>query len=419
MARLIFVNRYFFPDHSATSQLLSDLAFDLAGAGSRVLVITSRQRYDDPRAQLPDMEVIKGVTVRRVWTTRFGRLALKGRALDYLSFYVAAGAALQREARPGDVIIAKTDPPLIGVVAAAAARLRRAVLVNWSQDLFPEVAQALGVNALGGGAGKLLAKMRNWSLRRAECNVVLGDLMARRLAGEGIARDRIEVIHNWIGDDVVPVPREHNALHREWGLEDKFVVAYSGNLGRAHEYETILAAAALLNNRERIVFLFIGGGAHMAALQRRVAERRLTNVMIKPYQPRERLAESLSAADVHFVSLLPALEGLIVPSKFYGILSVGRPVVYIGTRRGEIPGIISRERCGVTVGIGDGCGLAAQLKCLCREPGLAQRMGANGRQLFLHSYRKELAFDKWREVLGVSNYIEKDYVQVKKMIREV
>ena len=159
--RVIFLNRYFYPDHSATSQMLSDLAFFLAGAGHEVCVVTSCQRYDDAAAGLPLRERIDGVEVHRVRTTRFGRDNLVGRAADYATFYLAAGWRLWRIARAGDVIVAKTDPPLISVVAWLIARWRGARLVNWVQDVFPEVAEALGVRALAGPQAGLLRRLRN------------------------------------------------------------------------------------------------------------------------------------------------------------------------------------------------------------------------------------------------------------------
>ena len=419
MPKLIFVNRYFYPDHSATSQLLSDLAFDLVGSGAHVVVITGRQRYDDPSAHLSALEEINGVTVRRVWTTRFGRSILAGRAVDYLTFYLSAWSAMRREARAGDVIIAKTDPPLISVVAAAAARARGAALVNWIQDLFPEVGRELGIKMLGGGVGKLLTKLRNRSIMRARFNVVLGDLMAQRLSDMGVDRRRIKVIHNWVADDVTPVPRESNHLRREWGLEHKFVVMYSGNLGRAHEFDTILAAAGLLRKQRDIIFLFIGGGAKLAYVKQQAEQRELNNILLKPYQPRERLSQSLSLGDVHLISLLPSLEGLIVPSKFYGILAVGRPAVYIGSSDGEVPRILARERCGYTVAIGDAYGLVGKLKELCLDTDLARRMGQTGRELFLHRYQKAYSINKWHEELSLTNCITDILINKKKPVSEI
>ena len=182
---LIFVNRYFHPDHSATSQMLGDLAFFLAGEGHAVRVVTGRQLYDDPAAQLPPVGTIAGVRVDRVWSSRFGRHSLLGRAADYLSFYVSAAWTLWHLTEAGDVVVAKTDPPLLSVVAGWVARRQRAVLVNWLQDLFPEIAWELGVGLAAPPLGPVLAWLRDRSLRRAAVNVVVGWRMAERLEGRG------------------------------------------------------------------------------------------------------------------------------------------------------------------------------------------------------------------------------------------
>jgi len=179
--KIVFVNRYFHPDISAKSQMLSDLAFYLAGEGLRVHVVTSRQRYDDSNAGLLKTEVVGDVLVSRVWSSRFGRDRLTGRVLDYLTFYFSAMWHLLKLVRPGDIIVAKTDPPLISVVAMVVARMRRAHLVNWLHDLFPEIATALHVRGLNGGVARMLEWLRNLSLTTAVANVAIGEKMAKRL----------------------------------------------------------------------------------------------------------------------------------------------------------------------------------------------------------------------------------------------
>lgn len=179
--KLIFLNRYFYPDHFATSQILSDLALFLSSKGYQVHVITSRLRYDVPKARLPASENCRGVEVHRVWTSRFRRHFLPGRGIDYLAFYLTASWRLLRLARPGDVIVAKTDPPLISVIVDWVVRFRKALFVNWLQDLFPEVAMALNVRGFSGSLGRWLVRLRNDSLKNAQINVVLGERMRERL----------------------------------------------------------------------------------------------------------------------------------------------------------------------------------------------------------------------------------------------
>jgi len=399
-ARVVFVNRYFSPDESATSRMLSDLAFRLAARGVSVAVVTSRQLYENPHAALPAREVINGVTVFRVSTATRGRSRLVGRALDYASFHAAAGIALLRILARGDVVVAKTDPPLISLVVSYAAALRGAVLVNWLQDLFPEVASVLTPNLMPTWAERRLAAARNRSLRRAAMNVVLGETMRRRLLAAGVAAARVRTVPNWADvTGVVPQPTAESATRLRLGLAGRFVVGYSGNLGRAHEFDTLIGAARLLRKNPRVAFLITGGGAKATALRESVQTEGLDSFFFQPYQPAELLSDSLAAADVHFVSLLPALEGLIVPSKIYGILAAGRPALFVGDPDGDLARLVKAEGCGVAVAVGDSARLAAELVAWADSPSRTQAMGVRARELALSRYTSEHAVADWLEFL--------------------
>jgi glycosyltransferase involved in cell wall biosynthesis len=400
MARLIFVNRFFYPDHSATSQILSDLAFALSRNGHDVHVITSRQIYDQPAASLPVEEEVNGVRVQRVQTTRYGRAGLSRRAVDYLSFYASVVPPLRQTVGRGDIVIAKTDPPLISVIAACVAKLRSAHLVNWLQDIYPEVAMELKV-PLSHQAARALIPPRDWSLRAASVNVVLGTSMAMRLAATGVSADRIRIIPNWTDDrTITPVPRQENALRTEWNLEDKFVVGYSGNLGRAHEFETLLAAADRLRSDPRFVFVVIGGGRQFDRLAGAVDERELRkSFRLFPYLDRQQLRLSLGVPDVHWISMHPPLEGLIFPSKFYGIAAAGRPLIALTGGRGEIAELVRRHGCGFVVEPGDADGFARTLTVLADNPALCATMGARARAMLEQNFTRRHAIAAWEALL--------------------
>ncbi|MFO1316200.1 MAG: glycosyltransferase family 4 protein [Burkholderiales bacterium] len=398
--KIVFVNRFYAPDHSATSQMLTDLAVALAADGTDVHVVTSRLRYDDPADRLAPSETLDGVCVHRVRTTSFGRGTLPGRAFDYASFYVAASVRLLALLRRGDVVVAKTDPPLISVPVGWAGRLRGAWRVNWLQDVFPEVAAELGMAVARGILGRAATWLRDRSLREAAANVVIGARMRDRVAAQGVAPRRIAVIPNWAdGAAVAPVPRDANPLRADWGLAGKFVVGYSGNMGQAHEFLTIVDAAAALREDRDIVFLFIGGGAQKAVIAAASAERGLANLLLKPYQPRDRLAHSLGAADVHLVTLRPELEGLIVPSKFYGIAAAARPAIFVGDPEGEIGSEVRAAECGRSVRQGDVAGLVAAIREMRDSAEVRERMGRNARRLFDDRYDKPMGVGKWRALL--------------------
>jgi glycosyltransferase involved in cell wall biosynthesis len=382
--KLIFVNRYFHPDHSATAQLLSDLAFHLAGEGCDVHVVTSRSRYDDPAANLPRQEDIRQVRVHRVAGTRFGRAQLRGRLIDYFTFHVTATLALWRLARPGDLIVAKTDPPLLAVSALPVVRVRGACLVNWLQDMFPEVAGAGGLVSGSGLVYRFSRRLRDRALTRATLNVAVSHAMKRHLGGLGVDQARIRVIPNWSdGQAIYPVTAERNELRRSWGLGDSFVVGYSGNLGRVHDIDTVGQAVERFRGRPDITFVFIGGGSGYQALQDRIADRAPETAQFRPYQPRDFLHLSLSTPDVHLVSLAPEMEGLAFASKLYGVLAAGRPVIFIGVQDGEVARLVREADCGISVESGDPC----------------SAMGRRARALFERDFDQDIALGRWKELL--------------------
>lgn len=397
--KLVILNRYFHPDESATSRMASSLGFGLAARGWDVHAVSCRQLLGKPLADLTRHEEIDGVTLHRIWTSSFGRGNILGRAADYLTYYVSVFFWLLFSTRQGDMLIVATDPPLLSVVASAASILTGAQRINWLHDLYPEVASALGVSIPSVGY-RFLRWLRDRSLSRASMNVAIGDRMAGYVRSRGIQSNRIVVIQNWSDANAIrPLPSRSNLLRQQWGLADNFVVGYSGNFGRGHEFETILGAAQMLKDQPDITFLFIGAGHHLSLIEDRVKSLGLSNVVTKPYQPSSRLTESLSVADLHLISLKPALEGLMVPCKFFGIAAAGRPTIYIGDVEGEIPAILNAADCGYAVPVGDADGLAQSITRLRRSPEQTKRLGYNAREIFLHRYDRHHAIDNWCVVL--------------------
>lgn len=396
---ILFINRYFYPDACATSQLLSDLAFYLAERGHTVRVVTSRQRYDDPAAKLAGRQDVEGVEIHRCWGTAFGRGRLLGRAIDYLCFYIGAFAGVLRWAQRGGIVVVTTDPPLNGVVMAPAIRLRGARQVNWLHDIFPETAAKMGVTGTRGLSGSLLRHLRDRNCREAAMNVVIGEGMQRLLVAHGVPGEKLAVIPNWAPHGVSPCPAERNPLRREWQLNGKFVVGYAGNLGRVHEFDTLIAAAQQLGEDESIIFLIIGGGAKLAEVKSRVIHAGLGNVLFRAHLPREQLSEGLSAADLHIVTLRPEFESLVVPSKIYGIAAVGRPAVFIGDIVGEAARVLANHGFGYAVEIGDTASLVAAIRRLAADTVAYAAASRHAVQAYHAHFAAPVAFDRWERVL--------------------
>lgn len=379
---------------------MSDLAASLAGKSMSVAMVTSRLCYDEPAAQLPAHEQWKGVEIYRVWTSRFGRGHLLGRLIDYLTFYMSLPWTLWRLLRKHDVVIAKTDPPLVSLVVALMAKLRGAILVNWLQDVFPELAMAMGEPKIPESLSRILKMLRNKSLHLAAMNVVIGERMSEYFHAQGIATDRLDVIPNWAHeDDISPMRSSDSKLRQKLNLLDKFVVAYSGNLGRAHDMETIFGAAWLLRDSNHIAFLIIGGGHSYQRLRNRVEESGLLSMQFQSYQALENLSDSMAAADLHLLSLRPELEGHIVPSKFYGIAAAERAMAFIGDQDGELARIIALADCGFSVAQGSSAELAERIRALAADRDTCQRQGTAARRLLDEQFSRQRAHQQWHDLL--------------------
>ena len=401
MPQVVFVNRYFHPDHSATSQLLSDLCFALSSSDVDVAVVSSRYRYESASdsARLPTDEVIGRVRVYRCRGTDFGRAQLIGRAIDYISFYFSAWLKLLVIVRRGDVVVFMTDPPLLGAVLLPVAKLRGAKVVNWLQDLFPEVAESLSVKGVTGPVSTMLRSIRNACCKSAALNVAVGERMLQHLVNSGVERTCCAVIPNWVPTEIKPLADEENALRTEWGLDNCLVVGYSGNLGRAHDWQTIFQCMSAFGSSRKIRFLMIGGGVGMERLCEEVEAAGLRNVVFKPYQPLERLGESLSVADIHLASQHASVSDYLVPSKVYGVMAVARPLLFIGSEESEISDLLRRYNFGWVVRPGDVGSLSEHVSYLLENPGKIWLMGERGRVAYEENYSSARAHLAWQHLL--------------------
>jgi colanic acid biosynthesis glycosyl transferase WcaI len=222
--------------------------------------------------------------------------------------------------------------------------------------------------------------LRDASLRAAVANVVLGERMADRLRARGVSTGNVKVIPNWAdGNAITPLPMKANPLRAEWSLSDKFVVMYSGNMGRAHVLAPVVGAAEVLRDQASLVFLLVGDGAGRARLEREVAAKGLRNVFFRPHKPQEQLRFSLTLADVHLVSLKPELEGLILPSKAYGVFAAGRPMIFMGAADGEIGRLLVEAHCGEVVPSGDSDALVSSILGMMNARDRGEAMGQSAR----------------------------------------
>lgn len=403
--RVVLINRFFHPDESATALMLTDLVTGLANSGLDSHVITAAAAYTPNGDNARNTLGIDKLSVTRLPNLPLSHHSLTARALNFLAFYCGLLVAGFFQVRRGDVVICLTDPPLVGIVAALLTRLKGARLIHWVQDIYPETATRLGFGSSTNPAIRLARSLRDWAWKRAHSNVVIGERMHAMLVSRGVDPERLRIIQNWAEEEALaPLAAEHNPLRAQWGFgKDVTVVGYSGNLGRAHDAATMLEAAALLGARQdaQISLLFIGGGAKHALLETAADDPQLSDIIARrPYRPRSELRQSLSVPDIHWLSLEPELEGLIVPSKFYGAAAVGRPIIFIGDTDGEIARLIAKARCGASFAKGDVEGVANYLSVLAGDHALQAQLGANARHYCTTHLSKKQRMEEWRSLVA-------------------
>lgn len=339
MPSILFINRVYPPAQGATGEMLRDMAEALASRGWEVSVLTTGESGE------AKMATRSGVVIHRAGAALSRRSVILRAASYFIMIPWLLGRALLLPRT--DFVVTMTDPPMLAVLGPMIGFFKRNKVIHWAQDLYPEVAEELGVLPKGTPLVTLLRSLSSQALRRCDAVVSIGRCMTSRLVQRGISYARIFNIPNW-APPVTPLDRKNNPFRREHGLEGDFVVVYSGNMGLAHDFDAVLKAAESLQGRH-IVFLMIGDGPRRAELQRAASAKGLSNIRFLPSQPASKLSESLSAADAHLVTMRPNLCGLVVPSKVYGVLAAGRPCLFIGPSDSEAARLISEQDAGFVI----------------------------------------------------------------------
>ncbi len=399
--RILFLNQCYWPDHASSAQHLTDLAEGLAARGHDITVLCSRNPYVGGGAVFPRREHRNGVLIHRVTTLGYGKKSgIRGRTLDYLSFHFMA--LLKAVRLPScDVVVTLTSPLLVGVLGWLLALVKRAKHVHWCMDLFPDTGVLFGIVKENGPAHRLCAFLTRRYLRSAAAIVAISPYMIERIKRYGVTEDLIRVVPVWaVGKDLGPIARRANKFLREHQLENRFVVMFSGNLELGGDMDTLVGALAELREDREILFVLISEGPRLEKFREMSAHAALSNVLFLPYQDRDMLAYSLSAADVHIVTNKQGLGGLRVPGKTYGILAVGRPILYIGDPCCEVADLIRDYRLGFVIREHDVQSLAGAIRKLRADPAGRQAISVRARALFEADYQAESNIDLWEKILA-------------------
>ena len=352
----LIITQVFSPDPAAVGQYFDEAAQALAGAGAEVTVLTANRGYDNPDQRFAARETRDGISIRRLPLSSFGKASIPVRIFAQLSFLVQCILRGLFAPKLTDLLVS-TSPPMAAITAVIIGLFRPKLKVHyWVMDINPD--QAVILVAFGSKHPLVLALdwLNRRILKRADSVIALDRFMAERMEHKlkhpdtGLRRP-IAIIPPWPMDDYLePVEHADNPFRKQHGWDDTFVVMYSGNHSLVHPLDTILAAAARLRNDPRFVFAFIGGGKGKAVIDARLqAEANASrNLISLPYQPLEQIRYSLSAANLHLVSLGDNMSGIVHPCKIYGALSIGRPVLTIGPKESYLSDIIEPDPASVS-----------------------------------------------------------------------
>lgn len=340
MARLLIVSQVYPPDSAAVGQYLADFAEFCVAAGREVTVLTSSRGYENPAKRYPRRELRAGVDVRRLPGSSFGKASLAHRLIGGMS--LISQAIMQGLKVPDvDHILISTSPPLAALAAMAIGSARGVPWSSWVMDVNPDQAVAMGHFGSAHPVVYAFDALNRVALRQARHVIALDEFMATRLAAK-VARP-IEVIPPWPLDDRVrSIAHETNDFRRDRGWSDKVVVMFSGNMSPTSPVDTAVDAAYAMQERDDVHFVFIGGGQGRRSLRDRLRRRPLPNVELLEYQPLDMLCYSLSAADLHVVTMGEAMVGITHPCKVYTAMAVERPLIAIAPERSHVGELMTR-----------------------------------------------------------------------------
>ena len=385
----------FYPEPAA-GQRVHELCQTFAAAGFHTVVFTATP---DATLAAGHSEEMSRIEVRRLWSPIRSGIGLLRKTMAMLFFHGAAAIGMLTSDRKFDVIVSVSTPPLAHVTGACLSALCRSKHVFWCADLHPQSAIRLGLVGHNSLRARVMSYLNTWALRKCDVIVAVGSCMRDELIASGALAERTLVIPMWHRDDLSArdTASEVSDLRSRLGLSGHFVAMYSGNLGRMHQFETVLDAATRLTGE--ITFFVAGGGPGARALRDFQARAGLPNLHCHPLFPEEELGVSLALPNVHLITLRPEMCGVSVPgSCTVPWHPVGRSSL-LARKAVKVARTIREERCGFVIAPGDTEGLVSALRSLKGDPELARALGRRGRDAFQERYCMSKRTSQWVRVL--------------------
>jgi glycosyltransferase involved in cell wall biosynthesis len=392
MLSLIIISQYFYPSEASTSQLLTDLAEGLFENNLEVKVYTGTFSHSE---KLKPFSIIRSPDPFQNSKSIFGKL------ISSLFFLVGAILYVIFKVDKKDSLLIASNPPYAGIIGIIFKFLKGGKYYFLLQDIFPESAILSGIISEKSNLVFILNKLIYSICYHSEKTIILSDSMKILIKSKYPDLNNVEIIENWAIENIPLLNKKDNTFAIEYGLDKKFTVLYSGNIGRLHDIETLVETIKILDEKQaNIQFVFIGDGAKLKLLQNYQAQHNLKNLLLLPFQSRELLPLTLTACDVAVVSLIKGAESIVAPCKLYGMLASGRAIVSISEQESYIDQMVTREKCGINCPTGDAQKLANILMTLSKSPDEVKEMGINAHQLYLRKYTLNRALKEYQELIS-------------------
>lgn len=416
----VLVTEYFHPDTASTGQLMTDLAIGLQDRGLDMTVYTGQPNYhsgENPKQ--PWSSTHRGVRVNRIRAPQLRQTSLPRRGFNWVVFTVWMAVALlfSRPGRERELVFV-SNPPILPITMWAVCRLRGWDYTYIVYDLYPDFTIERGYITEGGIVDTIWSGLNTHIFGGAKHIVALGPVMRERIieqVGESVDTSTVAVIHNWANEEfITPMPKSENWFSKELGLTDTFTLLYSGNIGENHDLETVVKAAAQLDDEDDVTFLIIGEGDKkddIVALADRY-DVRGSRIRFLPYQSMEDLPYSLTAGDVSIVSVQKGMEGICVSSKLYTALAAGMPVLAIAQPNDDEARIVNAFDAGRRVSQGEVSAVVDAIRMWRNDPELVARQGKNARQAFEKQFTKEYSISRYYILLSDDRSLGNPAVQV-------
>lgn len=387
---LLMISQVYVPDPASVGQHMADVAAELVRRGYHVMVLAAAAGYDDPSIKYKKREMIDGVQIRRFSFSSFGKRSLALRLIAQMIFMLQC-MVYGLKVRRVRAILVSTSPPFCAVAAMFLRMVKRVPIKYWVMDLNPDQMIALGKTKANSIPARVFNFLNRMILRRADDVIALDRFMAERINRKLDVSHKMTILPPWPHEDhLETVPHEKNPFREQHGLQGKMVVMYSGNHGFSTPVTTVLQAALKLQDRDDIVFMFIGGGVGKKEVEATIAEHKPRNIRSLPYQPLDTIKYSLSAADVHVVTVGNDVVGIVHPCKIYGAMALSRPVLLVAPDPCHASDILAGQKIGWHIGHGEVDRCVEIIKEIASaDRGVLAEMGWHGAQVIRQRLNKE------------------------------